>query len=135
LEYTHTRTAKLYLDKNDILHVKFFYGVVVDHEDALDNYLVVKHITGGAPVAKLIDQTSRSSVTKKALKVAQVKEICQTTIARAYLFRFALHAYFGNLYYKLTRPEVPTKCFNDYRKAYDWLMERKTNYGLGFPKA
>jgi hypothetical protein len=79
---TKTRTAIIYLDDNSVLHIDMLDGVDLDYEDALDNALVIKNVTGGQRVLKLIDARADFSINKKAQEFINTADIKQT-LARA----------------------------------------------------
>jgi hypothetical protein len=124
-----TRTASFYLDENDILIVSVHPGIRIDYEDATDNALVVKNLTRGLPVLKLVDSTKPWTIDKKAAKLVASKEVREKTIARAVVKSSALSALILNFFTGLTTPKVPTRVFSDYDEAYEWLLSYRKKKG------
>jgi hypothetical protein len=121
---TETNTATIYKDDKGVIHVILHAGVKMDYYDALDHYLVIKNLSGNAPVLKLIDSRNSWSIQPKARKFLAGKEVKEKTIARAILMNSSIKSVLINFFNELNKPEVPTKVFTDYEEAYAWLMER-----------
>jgi hypothetical protein len=102
-------------------------GVTLDYEDALDNALVVKNITGGKKFLKLIDARSDFSITKEAQGYINEMDRKQT-LARAVVKGSAFSNLMINFFSSLSKPEIATRIFTDYEEAYKWLMTYKTRH-------
>ena len=122
---TETRTATIFIDGSGIVHVILKEGVVIDYEDALDNYLVIKHLTGNQPALKLIDARARSTIKSKAWEFTRNREVKEKTIARATIKRFRILNVFHNLILRLLPQSVPTRVFSGYDEAYAWLLSHR----------
>lgn len=120
---TETTTATIYKDHNGVVHVVIRAGARMDYYDALDHYLVIKNLSGNAPVLKLIDSRKGWSIHAKARKFLAGKEVKEKTIARAILMSSTIKTALINFFTELHKPEVPTKVFTDYEEAYNWLLE------------
>ncbi|HXD92974.1 MAG TPA: hypothetical protein VNX01_07145 [Bacteroidia bacterium] len=120
-----TRTAKISLDENGILHFKMTKGIHLDYEDAIDNAIVIKKLTDNRPTLKLVDARSDWTIDKKAQKFIRSNEVKERTIARAVLKSSVLSTILSNFFSKLNKPKVPTQIFTDYSEAYKWLLEMK----------
>jgi hypothetical protein len=120
-----TRTAKISLDENGVLHFKMAKGIHLDYEDAIDNAIVIKKLTDNRPTLKLVDARSDWAIDKKAEKFIRSNEIKERTIARAVIKSSTLSTVLLNFFSKLNRTNVPTKVFTDYTEAYNWLLNRK----------
>jgi hypothetical protein len=125
LKKLKTNTATFYKDENDIIHVVLHEGVSLDYYDALDHYLVIKNLSGNAPVLKLIDGRCGWSIQSKARKFLAGKEVKEKTIARAIVQGSSIKKVLVNFFTELNKPEVPTRMFTDYDEAYAWLLEMK----------
>ena len=64
-----TRTAKIFLDDTGILWITVFECVTIDLEDAVDNFLVVKQLSGGQPRLKLWDTRVNWKITKDRVSI------------------------------------------------------------------
>ncbi len=100
-------------------------GAKMDYYDALDHYLVIKNLSGSEPVLKLIDSRANWSIQPKARRFLAGKEVKEKTIARAVIQNSSLKTVLINFFNEMNKPEVPTRVFTDYDKAYEWLMEMK----------
>lgn len=61
-----TRTCEIFIDEFGILHVKILGGVIIDREDAADNFLVIRGLTKEKPVLKLVDARNIFRIRKDA---------------------------------------------------------------------
>lgn len=121
VKITTTRTATIFLDKNDILHIKMHDNVRIDHDDTVDNLLVVKSYTKGRKVLKLIDARAKCSVDRKAKElINRIDE--KQTIARAVIKSSFITKVLLTFFTELNKPEIPTKIFTDKDEAYNWLL-------------
>ena len=66
-----TRTANISLEKEGYIKIKMIPGIIVDAEDALDNMLVIKNISAGKKMLKLVDARGDWGITKEARAVAK----------------------------------------------------------------
>lgn len=122
---TETNTATIFIDENEIIHVVLYDGIVMDYYDAMDHYLVIKNLSDNKPVLKLIDSRCNWTVQRKAQKFLSGKEVKEKTIARAIVLNSSIKTVLLNFFNELNKPEVPTRNFTDYDKAYQWLIEMK----------
>lgn len=125
IQKIETSTATIYKDTNEVIHVILHVGIKMDYYDALDQYLVIKSLSGSKPVLKLIDSRVNWSVLPKARKFLAGKEVKEKTLARAIVLNSALKSVLLNFFNELNKPEVPTKVFTDYDQAYAWLISVK----------
>ncbi len=118
---TQTRTAQIHLDENGILHLVMNVRVVVDLEDAIDNHLVIKHITKNKPCVRLIDIRKVFKIDKKAKVFIDKKQTQANTVARAILMSNGLRKSTANFFIKFNSNLIPTKFFINYEEAIEWL--------------
>jgi len=121
---TTTRTATIFFDKNDILHIEMFDGIRVDYEDMIDNALVIKRLTSETRFLKLIDARANFSIDKKAREFINALDAKQT-IAQAVLKGSAFRRVLFCIFISLHKSKTPVKIFSDYDEAYNWLMSYK----------
>lgn len=121
MNFVETRTAKIGLDENNILHFLLNENISVDYEDALDNYLVVKNFTKGEPCLKLIDIRHQVKISSKAKRFIDSKDVQAKTIARAILVSNTVAKLTLNFFIKFNSMNVPTKFFVTEQNAIDWL--------------
>lgn len=130
---TETRTASIFRDENNVVHVVVCKGITMDYYDALDHYLVVKNLSGGRPVLKLIDTRAGWGMQRKARKFLARKDRNTGTLARAIVQNSWLKKLLLNFVYRICRPGVPTKLFTDPAEAYCWLMKIRASGHAGGP--
>ncbi len=120
-----TRTGEFFLDENNILNAVMFENVVVDYEDALDNFLVIKSLTDNKPTLRLVDLTNNPRFENKAKKFLENKEVQNMAIARAILTGSNIKKVSLNFFVKLNVNKIPTKFFTNYEEAIFWLRSHK----------
>lgn len=123
--YFKTRTANISLEKEGYIKVSILSGSVIDVEDALDNLLVIKNLSGGKKMLKLVDARGKWSMTSEAKKVSKKNFSPENTLARAYLIDSFLTKLLFNFFKSLSRPSIPEDFFNDEKEAVDWLLSNK----------
>jgi hypothetical protein len=116
-----TRTADIYLDDNNILHIVMLSGVIVDNEDALDNLLVVRQLTKNKPCVKLVDIRAGFKLTKKAKVYLDRADVQNKTNARAIITGSSIKKVALNFFLKYNSNSIPTKFFTDINEAIEWL--------------
>lgn len=120
-----TRTARITLEREGYIKVKMLSGAVVDDEDALDNLLVIKNLSGGEKTLKLIDIRGSWSITPEGKKVSQKNFSAENTIARAYIVDSFLTKVLLSFFQTFSRKEVPEEFFNHENEAITWLLSHK----------
>jgi hypothetical protein len=120
-----TRTAKIFMDENEILHFVMVENVHLDYEDAIDNALVIKKLSAGKPTLKLVDARVNWTMDKKAQTFLRSNKVKEKTIARAVVKNSFIDSLLINFFSGLSKPKVPTKIFTSYGDAYKWLLEIK----------
>lgn len=116
-----TRTADIYLDDNNILHIVLLADVTVDAEDALDNILVARQFTKNKPCVKLIDIRAGFKLEKKAKILLDKADVQRKTNARAIITGSKLKKVAINFFLKYNSNSIPTKFFTDINEAIEWL--------------
>lgn len=116
-----TRTGEFFVDENNILNAVMFENVVVDYEDALDNFLVIKDLTNNKATLRLIDLTNNPKFENKAKKFLENKEVQSMAIARAILTGNNIKKVSLNFFIKFNLSKIPTKFFTNYEEAIAWL--------------
>jgi hypothetical protein len=120
-----TRTAKISIEKEGYLKIEMLPGVVIDVEDALDNMLVVKNLSAGKKMLKLVDARGNWSMTREAKKVSSKNFSPETTLARAYIVDSYLTKVMFNFLRSFTEKKVPEEFFNHEGEAVTWLLTYK----------
>jgi hypothetical protein len=123
MEKIKTRTGEFFVDEQTVLHVVMFSNVVVDYEDAVDNFLVIKNITKNKPCVKFIDLINKPKFEKKAKRFLENKEVQTMTKARAILTTNSVQKISLNFFIRFNTTNIPTKFFTDRDEAMQWVKQ------------
>ena len=122
-----TRTAEI-TDEGDFIRFKVISGSVVDVEDALDNMLVAKNLSGGKKTLKLVDLRGKWRITPEARKATEKNVSEHSTIAAAYIIDSFLTQITLRFLKAIGRiPGIPQEFFKSEKKAIEWLLKFKEN--------
>jgi hypothetical protein len=121
MQIVETRTAKIFLDENNILHLMICRHATLDYEDALDNYLIVKNLTKGKPCFKLIDIRYQVKIEQRAKLFLDTKDVQSKTLARAILINSTVKRKTFNFFIKFNLQKTLTKFFTKEEEAKEWL--------------
>lgn len=116
-----TRTCEIFLDEFGILHVKILGGVLIDREDAADNFLVIRALTKGKPVLKLVDARKIFRIRKDARVFVERENDPDKNIARAIIVSFFVTKYIKAFFLNLETKKNPVKIFTSEQEALEWL--------------
>jgi hypothetical protein len=125
MEKIVTRTAEIFKDDDGIIHIRILNRVCIDMEDAFDNFLVVRNLSQGKEIIKLIDGRADWSMDIAARRFIAGKDVQGKTIARAVVLKSLLKRAICNYFIRLHKIKSPTKIFTDYDAAIKWLKEYK----------
>ncbi|MFY9308178.1 MAG: hypothetical protein WAQ28_03915 [Bacteroidia bacterium] len=114
-----TRTCEIFIDEFGILHIKILGGVIIDREDAADNFLVAKHLANGKPVLKLVDARNLHHIKPEA-RVFVEKEN-DKHIAKAIVVGSFLRKYVKEFFLRQENSKFPVKIFTSKKEAVEWL--------------
>lgn len=120
-----TRTAIITLESEGYIKIKMLPGVVIDAEDALDNMLVIKNLSAGNKMLKLVDARGSWSMTPEARKTSKKNFKPETTLARAYIVDSFLTKLMFTFLRSFTNKKVPEEFFNHEDDAVAWLLTFK----------
>lgn len=130
LKYTKkilTRTARLRLLENGIIHYTYFPEIEVDELDHIENHKALVEITGNVKHPLLIDSGEIISITPEGRKkVRELEPIAPITV-RAVVIKSLGQRMLTNFYIKFHQPIVPTKVFDNYEDALKFLLETISN--------
>jgi len=121
MQKVKTRTAEIYLDKDFILHIVMLNGVIIDYEDALDNFLVIKQLIKERYCLKLIDIRCKCHFEAKAKQFLDTKDVQGKTLCRAILINSSVKKVTLNYFLKFNSEKIPTKFFTEENEASTWL--------------
>lgn len=125
VERVKTRTAEIWKDQRGILWIVPMEGVLIDREDILDNFLVVRHLSAAKPVLKIIDSRGNWKLTPEAQDLFRKEDSPDKTIARAVLTKSRTERFIKSFLSRLYKPEVPLAFFTSEEEAAQWLLSQK----------
>lgn len=116
-----TRTCEIFVDEFGILHVKFLGGVIIDIEDAVDNFLVARNLTKGKAFLKLIDERKIFKIKKNASSFVEKENKSKKLIAKAIVVNFFITKYIRLFFLNREGSKFPVKIFTSEKEALKWL--------------
>lgn len=116
-----TRTCEIFVDEFGILHVKILKGVIIDKEDAADNFLAVRNLTQNKPILKLVDARAKFTINKDARSFVAKENDPKRHIARAVVVGSFVSKYLNQFFLSLQNPSFPVKIFTSEKEAMEWL--------------
>lgn len=122
LNKQYTRTAEIYIHKKGFLSIKILEGSIIDAEDALDNLLVIKTLSKGHKMLKLVDLRGKWTITKYAKEVSKKNVSAENTIARAYITDSFITKITLRFFQSFKNPGVPQAFFTNTQEAEVWLL-------------
>lgn len=118
-----TRTAEFFIDDNRILWTIVFPDVLIDEHDAFDNLLVVRNLTNGKPIRKILDaRASGWKMSEEAKESGKKNYKPELTIARAILINSGLGTHLLNFIKTVFNQSYPVKYFKNEQEAINWLL-------------
>lgn len=116
-----TRTCEIFVDEFGILHLKILGGVIIDVEDAADNFLVARHLTKGKPFLKLVDARKIFKIKKDARVFVERENNSDKHIAKAIVVGSFISRYLNQFFLNLQSQKFPVKIFTSEKEALEWL--------------
>jgi hypothetical protein len=118
---TETRTQKIWLDGEGIVHVKLKPHLVVGFVDAQEAVRAIGQLCGGKRSPVVVDMTELMSMEREARLYFAGAETAQVEAAVAILIRSPLSRAIGNFFMGLNKPLFPTRLFTSEEEAVAWL--------------
>lgn len=122
---TETRTATILKDENGIILITMKNCGRIDEYDVVDFNLVMRHLTDGKPVLKLLDTRANWSMDKKAKERSKLENGPNSTRARAVIVSNFIKATLFRFLHELGKKGIPQEFFTNKDEAYKWLLEFK----------
>lgn len=125
-----TRTATVFLLKENFVKMIMKEDVVLDLDDMIENHEAENKVNNNKPHVILIDTRLNSVSTDEARKFSAGEEPAKYRIALAFLFDGLSGRIVANSYLNLYHPKFPTQKFCDENEAIQWLesMLKKHNH-------
>lgn len=115
--------AKIWMDDSAILHMQMLPKSNIDAQAAQDICEEAAKISKDAIHCNLVDIRKMTFMNKDARSVFGSQDK-SSVLAVAIVNNSMLHKSLVNLYFKFSKPKIPTKVFDDHEKAREWLMEK-----------
>ncbi|MFW9993408.1 MAG: hypothetical protein ACFFD4_15295 [Candidatus Odinarchaeota archaeon] len=120
-EVIETRTARIWLDEDGIVHYVSLAGAEMKLEDAQETIEIIAKIAAGQKIPVLIDNKLIKSAAREARSYFSGKEAEKVTLATAIITGFPLSKMIANLYFRASKPPFPVKLFTSEDRAIEWL--------------
>ena|ERR1700752_4493083 len=116
-----TRTATVFLLKDNFVKMIMKEDVVLDLDDMKENHEAENKVNNNKPHVILVDTRLNSISSDEARKFSTGDEPTKYRIAVAILFEGLSGRIVANSYLNLYNPKVPTQKFTDENEAVHWL--------------
>jgi len=121
-----TNTVRLRLLSNDIIHYTFLPNSEVNEIEHQSNHNALIELVGNSiKYPLLIDGDDFANVTPEGRKLIRQLEPLIPISARAIVIKILGQRILANFYIRFQKPIIPTKVFNDYEEALEWLEKYK----------
>lgn len=115
-----TRTARIWLEQNGIVHNITLSGAEITLAEAQENVKAVTKVAQGIKRPLLVDTRQVKSLTYEARKHL-AGEGSKPTSAIAILVDSLISQVIGNFFINFSKPNVPTRLFANKAEATEWL--------------
>jgi hypothetical protein len=123
LKVITTRTARISLDSDGIVHVFYLSHSEVDVDDKKEHHAAFAELTGGVKHPFLIRAGDHVSFTREARNYGSRMEEHQPFLAFALVATTAAYQLMANFYFQFHKPAMPYKVFRSDEEAMKWLKE------------
>jgi len=122
IKETATKTIKLRLLKNNIIHYTYFSETEIDLENVIINHNVFKEFASFKPGLIIDSVDGLVQIEAEGVKFIRDKEKETPLIGRAFVTNSMANKILISIYYKTNPSLFPVKVFKDYIKANEWLL-------------
>ncbi len=117
-----TQTVRLRLLPDGIIHYTYLPNSEVDDlHHQINHEALLKLINDGQKYPALLDGDDFANVTPEGRKLVRELEPFIPVSARAMVIKQLGQRILANFYIKIQEPMIPTKIFNNYEDALNWL--------------
>jgi hypothetical protein len=117
----------LHLDKQQIIHITYLKGEVIDVKEKMEEKNALLQLTKGIKHPVLISFESYVTITKEAKEYSILIEREQPFLAVAILVENLAYQLMADFYFKFYKPKVAYNVFKSYPLAIEWLQHTKNN--------
>lgn len=122
IKETSTKSIRLRLLQNNIIHYTYFSEKEIDLENAIINHNVFKEFAPFKPGLIIDSAEGLVQLEADAIKFIRDKEKETPLIGRAFVTNQIANKLIISIYYKTNPSLYPVKAFIDYNKAHEWLL-------------
>ncbi|HEY1038843.1 MAG TPA: hypothetical protein VGF30_05520 [Bacteroidia bacterium] len=115
-----TRTASIRYD-GKVLTTELFDDVVIEIEDAKENYRMVMDIIRERKFVSLVITSPHNSITREARESANTAENYKYCIAQAIVVKSLATRVLGNFFVRFAKQHCPHRLFQSREDALEWL--------------
>ena len=119
-------TASFEIHENSLIVMTIKHDVVLDVEDVIHNREAVLKLTGTKMMVMLIKADGQVNITKEAREESAKPQYLEYLNAMAIVSDLLAYKIIGNFFIKFNKPAKPTRFFNNYNKAIEWLQTEMT---------
>jgi hypothetical protein len=116
-----TSVAEMFIDDDDILHIKILPNAQITIEAVKECFSVTLELLSGKKALILFDGSEKYQLTEEAKAFSASKAVTETRIAIAFVTNSISNKVMFNLYLNVYKPAVPTKMFSSQKEGLDWL--------------
>ena len=120
-EMMQTPTAQIWLDEDDILHMKLLPKAVLTLPEVKDNTEVVHQLADGKRKPVFIDISQIGGISREARQYSAGEGVNDVLTALAILISSPLTRALGNLWFGINKPMFPSRLFTSEDEALAWL--------------
>jgi hypothetical protein len=111
-----------------IFKLRAFEEVEMNEHDVIELRNKYLELSDNKPYAILLDAAQHFTQTNEARELLASEEFAKTRIAAAFVTNSLASKLIGNFFIQFNKPPTPTRLFNDYNAAFEWLKEHIDNY-------
>ena len=115
-----TRTAEVFIDEAEILHIRVLKNASIDLSDAIDSFILAQNLSKGLPKLVLADMRLKRSMAIKARRLFETENVPAKHIAKALLVNSPLIKNLNNILVR-KKSKNPVRTFTSEQKAIAWL--------------
>lgn len=120
-------SVSISIDENEIVHVNYLKGQVIDVNEKNEELKANNEITNGKKLPFLFKFEPFVTITKEAKEHSIKIELEQPYLAVAIVVDNLAYQLMADFYFKFYKPKVAYKVFKSETKALEWLLEIKNN--------
>ena len=121
------KKADVFLEKENMVHIRIHPKVHLDREDMLEINTTKFKMVGEKKYTVLFVPGKQATISKEAREISSFPVITRNAIAKAIVVKTLAHRLIGNFFIKTQKPAHKTKLFDSEEKAIEWLDKMMEN--------